>query len=63
MAEQTCFTHTVVLLLYVNESMYLLENPPFFKIHVDCFMAQDDSSCASIISKMHFVGEGPGATL
>ena len=26
--------------------MYLLGNQPFFKIHVNCFMDQDDSSCA-----------------
>ena len=27
--------------------MYLLGNLPFFKIHVNCFMAGDDSLCAS----------------
>ena len=31
--------------------MYLLGNLPFFKIHVNCFMAQDDSPCANAISK------------
>ena len=31
--------------------MYLLENLTFFKIHVNCFMALDDSSCANAISK------------
>ena len=40
-----------VLLSYVNETVYLLENLPFFKIHVNCFMAQDNSPCASAISK------------
>ena len=31
--------------------MYLLGNLPFFKIHVNCFVTQDDSPCASAISK------------
>ena len=31
--------------------MYLLGNLPFFKIHVNCFKGQDDSPCASAISK------------
>ena len=31
--------------------MYLLGNLPFFKIHVNRFMAQDDSPGAKIISK------------
>ena len=43
-----------VLLCYVNETVYLLENLPFFKIHVNCFMAQDDSLCAKAISKSMF---------
>ena len=30
--------------------MYLLGNLPFFKIHVNCFVTQDDSPCASVIS-------------
>ena len=51
-----------VLLSYVNETMYLLGNLPFFKIHVNHFMAWDDSPCANAISKMHVVGEWP-ATL
>ena len=52
MAQQTvCFTHGNILLSYVNETMYLLGNLPFFKIHVNCFMAQDDSPHANAISK------------
>ena len=31
--------------------MYFLGNLPFFKIHVSCFMVQDDSPCANTISK------------
>ena len=31
--------------------MYLLGNLSFFKMHVNCFMAQDDSLCANAISK------------
>ena len=46
-----CFTHANVLLSYVNETMYLLRNLPFFKINVNRFMAWDDSPGASVISK------------
>ena len=42
--------------------MNLLGNLPFFKIHVNYFMAGDDFPCANTISKMHIVGEGPGET-
>ena len=52
----------IVLLIYVNKTIYLLGNLPFFKIHVNHFMAQDDSPNANVIS-MHVVGEGPGAIL
>ena len=34
-----------------NETMCLLGNLPFFKIHVNHFMAQDNSPCSSVISK------------
>ena len=33
------FTHANILSSYVNETMYLLGNLPFFKIHVNHFMA------------------------
>ena len=49
--KPVCFTHTIVLLIYVNENIYLLGNLPFFKIHVNHFMAQDHSPCANVISK------------
>ena len=49
--KPVCFTHGNVLLSYVNETIYLLGNLPFFKIHVNHFMAQDDSPCANAISK------------
>ena len=52
----------LVLLIYVNETIYLLGNLPFFKIHVNHFMAWDDSPAAGVIS-MHVVGEEPGAIL
>ena len=42
--------------------LYLSGNLPFFKIHVNPFMAWDDSSAANVIS-MHAVGEGPDAIL
>ena len=41
----------IVLLIYVDEAMYLYGNLPFFKIHVSRFMALDDSPGAKIISK------------
>ena len=49
--EPVYFTHTIVLLIYVNETIYLLGNLPFFKIHVNHFMARDDLPCANVISK------------
>ena len=56
------FYSYLVLLIYVNETIYLLGNLPFFRIHVNHFMAGDDSPAANVIS-MHVVGEGPGAIL
>ena len=38
--KPVCFTHANVVLSYVNETMYLLENLTFFKIHVNHFMAR-----------------------
>ena len=49
--KPVCFTHTIFLLICVNKTMYLLGNLPFFKIHVNRFMAQDDSAFANVISK------------
>ena len=60
-SEQTWQT-SIVLLIYVNETLYLLGNLPFFKIHVNRFMTQDDSSGANVTS-MHIVGEGPSVIL
>ena len=60
---QTSMSHSyLVLLICVTETIYLPGNLPFFKIHVNHFMAQDDSPAANVIS-MHVVGEGPGAIL
>ena len=56
------FYSYLVLLIYVNETIYLLGNLPFFKIHVNHFMARDDSPAANVLS-MHVVGEGPGVIL
>ena len=51
-AQQTSMFYSyIVLLIYVNETIYLLGNLPFFKIHVNHFMAQDSSPCANVISK------------
>ena len=52
------FYSYLVFLIYVNETIYLLGNLPFFKIHVNHFMAWGDSPAANVIS-MHVVGEGP----
>ena len=49
-----CFPNGNVLLSYVNETMYLFGNLPFFKIHVNHFMAWDDSPCANVTSKCTF---------
>ena len=49
---QTCiFNAYIVLLIYVNETIYLLGNLPFLKIQVNHFMAQDNSPSANVISK------------
>ena len=45
------FYSYIALLIYVNGPIYLLGNLPFFKIPVSHFMAQDDSSCANVISR------------
>ena len=51
-----------VLLIYVTETVSVYDSLPFFKIHVNHFMARDDSPGANVIS-VNLVGEGPGATL
>ena len=51
-----------VLLIYVTETVSVYDSLPFFKIHVNHFMARDDSPGANVIS-MNLVGEGPGAIL
>ena len=61
--KPVCFTHKIVLLIYVNESIYLLGNLSFYRIHVNHVMARDDSPSANVISKCMLVGEGPGAIL
>ena len=39
-AQQTCmFSSYIVLLIYVNETIYLLGKLPFFKIHAKRFMS------------------------
>ena len=49
--KPVCFTHANVLLSYVNETIYLPGNLPFFKIHVNHFVAQGDAPYANVISK------------
>ena len=54
------FTHANGLLSCVNDTMYLLGNLLFFKIHVNHFMAQDNSPCANVISKCMLSVRGLG---
>ena len=55
--KPVCFTHKIVLLIYVNESIYLLGNLSFYRIHVNHVMARDDSPSANVISEwMLWVG-------
>ena len=62
MALGPSHTTYIVLLIYVNETISLFGNLPFFKIHVNRFMVRDDSPPANVIS-MHVVCEGPSAIL
>ena len=57
-----CFTHANVLLSYVNETIYLPGNLPFFKIHVNHFMAQENTLSQCYV-KMYFVDEEPQVIL
>ena len=51
-AQQTSMFYSyIVLLIYVNETIYLLGNLPRFKIHANCFIARNDSPGANVISK------------
>ena len=45
------FSSYIVLLIYVNETIYLLGNLPFLKIHVNHFMVGDNSLYANVISE------------
>ena len=51
--KPVCYT-PIVLLIYVNETVYLYGNLPFFKILINRFMVlwpQEDSPGAKVISK------------
>ena len=41
----------IVFLIYINETICLYGNLPFFKIHVNRFMAWDDSPGVKVISE------------
>ena len=49
--KTSMFYSYIVLLIYVNETIYLYGNLPFFKIHVNHFLAQDDSPGTKVILK------------
>ena len=49
--RQTSMSYSYILLIHVNEAIYLLLTLPFFKIQVNHFMARDDSPGANVISK------------
>ena len=46
------FSHRNVCLIYVNETMHL--HGHCLRIHVNHFMAWDDSPCANVISKCRY---------
>ena len=53
---QTSMSYSyIVLLIYVNETIYLYGNLPFFKIHVNPFMAGDDSPSGDLQVLRHFL--------
>ena len=54
--------YSVVLLIYVNDTIYLYGNLPFFKIHVRHFLAWVGSPGTNVISKC-MLWVGPGAIL
>ena len=60
--KPACFTHANILLSYVNETMSLLRNLPFFKIHVNHFMAQENTLSQCYL-KMYVVREEPQVIL
>ena len=49
--KPVCFTNAVFSQAMLNETMSLLGNLPFFKIHVNHFMARDNSLYANVISE------------
>ena len=60
--KPVCFTHANILLSYVNETMSLLGNLSFFKIHVNHFMAQENT-LSQCYFKMYVVCEEPQVIL
>ena len=52
-----------VLLIYVNEIIYLLGKLPFLQDSCQSFYGLGWLSCCQCYLKMHVVGEGPGAIL
>ena len=57
-----CVVLYIALLIYANETIYLLGNLPFFKIPVDRFIARM-THLVPMLSQNACVGEGPGAIL
>ena len=41
--KPVCFAYENILLSYVKKDLHLLGNLPFFKIHINHFLARDDS--------------------
>ena len=58
--QNSIFSSYLVLLIYVKEMLYLPGILPFFKIHVNQFLAADESPAANVISR-HVMGERPVA--
>ena len=49
--KPVCFTYANVLLSYVNETVSLFGNLPYFKIHANHFMVWDNSPSANVMPK------------
>ena len=60
-AQQTSMFYSYIVLIYINETIYLLGNLSFFKIQVNSFMGRM-AHLEPALSKNACCGEGPGAT-
>ena len=59
--KPVCFTHANVLLSYVNETVFAWK-PAFLQDSCQSFYGLGQLTLCQCYLKMHFVGEGPGAS-